>query len=154
MSEPLAYFLTWTTYGTWPPGDERGWVKKREGFQSPDFKVAHEARRKLDEPPFTLKEADRALVEKTIRQHCNIRKWSLQAIACRTNHVHAVVSATAAPQVVMTQLRAWTTRRLKELHSADPVRLRKNYWTEGGSKRFLNDEASLEAAVIYVAECQ
>jgi hypothetical protein len=22
--EPLAYFLTWTTYGTWLPGDERG----------------------------------------------------------------------------------------------------------------------------------
>ena len=26
--EPLAYFLTWTTYGTWLPGDERGWNRK------------------------------------------------------------------------------------------------------------------------------
>ena len=26
--EPLAYFLTWTTYGTWLPGDERGWSRK------------------------------------------------------------------------------------------------------------------------------
>ena len=26
MPEPLAYYLTWTTYGTWLPGDERGWV--------------------------------------------------------------------------------------------------------------------------------
>ncbi len=24
MPEPLAYFLTWPTYGTWLPGDERG----------------------------------------------------------------------------------------------------------------------------------
>src|SRR5262249_3307643 len=23
----LAYFLTWTTYGTWLPGDARGWVQ-------------------------------------------------------------------------------------------------------------------------------
>jgi hypothetical protein len=23
-ADPLAYFLTWTTYGTWLPGDERG----------------------------------------------------------------------------------------------------------------------------------
>ena len=22
--EPIAYFITWTTYGTWLPGDERG----------------------------------------------------------------------------------------------------------------------------------
>jgi hypothetical protein len=28
MDEPLAYFLTWTTYGSWLPGDERGWVAK------------------------------------------------------------------------------------------------------------------------------
>lgn len=28
MSEPLAYFITWTTYGTWLPGDPRGWVKE------------------------------------------------------------------------------------------------------------------------------
>jgi hypothetical protein len=27
MPEALAYFLTWTTYGTWLPGDERGWVQ-------------------------------------------------------------------------------------------------------------------------------
>ncbi len=31
--EPLAYFLTWPTYGTLLPGDERGWVKRRRGHQ-------------------------------------------------------------------------------------------------------------------------
>ncbi|MCA9023576.1 MAG: hypothetical protein KDA86_00045 [Planctomycetaceae bacterium] len=29
MSEPLAFFLTWMTYGTWLPGDERGWGDDR-----------------------------------------------------------------------------------------------------------------------------
>ena len=33
MPEALAYFLTWTTYGTWLPGDERGWVQYRYGMQ-------------------------------------------------------------------------------------------------------------------------
>ena len=28
LGEPLAFFLTWTTYGSWLPGDERGWVEK------------------------------------------------------------------------------------------------------------------------------
>lgn len=35
MPDPLAFFLTWTTYGTWLPGDERGWVAKGKGFQGP-----------------------------------------------------------------------------------------------------------------------
>ena len=36
LPEPLAYFLTWPTYGTWLPGDERGWVEYRKGWQLPD----------------------------------------------------------------------------------------------------------------------
>src|SRR2546430_11024925 len=34
---PLAYHITWTTYGTWLPGDDRGWVKKgSSAVQPPD----------------------------------------------------------------------------------------------------------------------
>ena len=36
MPEPLAFFLTWPTYGTWLPGDERGWVKYGQGWPLPD----------------------------------------------------------------------------------------------------------------------
>ena len=32
--EPIAYFITWTTYGTWLPGDERGWSRKGDGETS------------------------------------------------------------------------------------------------------------------------
>ncbi len=35
MPEALAYFLTWTTYGTWLPGDERGWVQYSMGCSYP-----------------------------------------------------------------------------------------------------------------------
>ncbi|MDA1049536.1 MAG: hypothetical protein O3C40_03530 [Planctomycetota bacterium] len=28
LDDSLALFLTWTTYGSWLPGDERGWVEK------------------------------------------------------------------------------------------------------------------------------
>jgi hypothetical protein len=36
MDDPIAYFLTWVTYGTWLPGDGRGWVEYRHGWQLPD----------------------------------------------------------------------------------------------------------------------
>ena len=27
MDDPIGYFLTWSTYGTWLPGDATGWVQ-------------------------------------------------------------------------------------------------------------------------------
>ena len=36
MDDPIGYFLTWVTYGTWLPGDARGWVEYRHGWQLPD----------------------------------------------------------------------------------------------------------------------
>jgi hypothetical protein len=42
--EPLAYFPTWTTYGAWLPGDERGWVEKPGHFRAPDAQRQEAAR--------------------------------------------------------------------------------------------------------------
>jgi REP element-mobilizing transposase RayT len=33
MQDPIGYFLTWVTYGTWLPGDARGWVEFQKGWQ-------------------------------------------------------------------------------------------------------------------------
>ena len=38
MGDPLQLFLTWTTYGSWLPGDGRGWVEKPGRFRQPDAK--------------------------------------------------------------------------------------------------------------------
>jgi hypothetical protein len=67
-----------------------------------------------------------------------------------------VVTATNRdPDDVLNQLKAWCTRRLKELQSQLSVRqIRKNWWTQGGSKRRLYNEKGLEAAIRYVLEGQ
>src|SRR5208283_1739378 len=49
LPEPLAYFLTWPTYGTWLPGDERGWVEYRHSWQLPDPARKREAQARLTE---------------------------------------------------------------------------------------------------------
>ena len=33
MNDPLAFFLTWSTYGSWLPGDARGWTEYHHGWQ-------------------------------------------------------------------------------------------------------------------------
>jgi hypothetical protein len=67
---PLAFFLTWTTYGTWLPGDERGWVDRGRGQKRPDEVLKQRADRLLSESPCNLALSERELVEQTIRDHC------------------------------------------------------------------------------------
>ena len=158
MAEPLAYFLTWTTYGAWLPGDERGWVAKPGEFRAPDAERKEAATRLMTESALTLDPEQRSLVEVTIADHCRIRAWHLHVVNCRTQHVHVVVTAPQrVPEVVMDQFKAWCTRRLKELQrSRRPANeaMRQSWWTQGGSKRWINDEKSLEAAIRYVLEGQ
>ena len=35
MNDSITCFITWTTYGTWLPGDSRGWRKTNKGNQPP-----------------------------------------------------------------------------------------------------------------------
>jgi hypothetical protein len=108
MEEPLAYFLTWTTYGTWLPGDERGWFAKPGQFRFPDAKTKEAAESKLSEPPLKLDPEQRRLVEGTLANHCRIRGWRLHVANCRTQHVHVVVTAPGRdPDDVMDQFKAW-----------------------------------------------
>src|SRR5579884_2299354 len=139
MPDPLAYFLTWTTYGSWLPGDERGWVKKGQGVQPPEPVRKETAGALLTESPCTLTPEQRRLVEKTMAEHCRIRGWQLHVVNCRTNHVHVVVTADRDPETVRDQFKAWCTRRLKEQQRARGVAVRTKWWTERGSERCLND---------------
>src|ERR671935_1584540 len=83
MAEPLAYFLTWTTYGTWLPGDERGWVAKPGQIQPGDWQTELDNAGRMSEPSFQLTSEQRQIVAKTIAEHCRIRAWTLHAVNCR-----------------------------------------------------------------------
>ncbi len=147
--EPIAYFITWTTYGTWLLGDERGWWGKGE-LQRPNDLFREMAASDMKETAFILSPDDREIVEKTIARHCDIRGWTLHAVNARSNHVHVVVTAPGyEPKTARDQFKAWCTRHLKPMNPS-----RERFWTEGGSCRWINQEDDLEAAIIYVDEAQ
>ena len=149
--EPIGYFLTWTTYGTWLTGDTRGWCRWGEGIQqSPNALFAEVAKAAMKEPPFTLNPDQRQVVERTIAKHCGIRGWKLHACNARSNHVHVVVAAPGYDcKTVRDQFKAWCTRHLKRNEVA-----RNRFWSEGGSCRWINHADDLEAAIVYTNEAQ
>jgi REP element-mobilizing transposase RayT len=151
MDGPLAYFLTWNTYGTWLPGDARGWVEYGRGWKLPDPVREREAAAIMTEDACQLSPTQRVAVERQIEETCGHRRWHLYAVNCRSNHIHVVVAAHGvAPKKVRSDLKAWATRRLKT--ECDSTR--QNWWAERGSVRHLHNEATLEAAIEYVLEAQ
>ena len=147
--EPLAYFLTWTTYGAWLPGDERGWQRRNEiEIQPPDKLFKEMAVADMVESPFLASKTDRDNIRQTVERHCQIRQWDLHKLNVRSNHIHVVVTAPDyEPNTVRDQLKAWCTRNLKKLHPG-----RKRFWTEGASCRWINHEDDLESAILYISD--
>ncbi|MFT5423779.1 MAG: REP element-mobilizing transposase RayT [Phycisphaerales bacterium] len=151
----LAYFLTWTTYGTWLHGDQRGSVvdQNNSSFKIVEHTPRHQrTATRLEEPAFLLDSSSRALVEDTIHRVAQHRNWTIHALNARSNHVHVVVSSsTHRPEIVAGQFKSWATR---DLHDAGAIDNRKRIWTAKASTRWLNDEKSLHAAIDYVKNHQ
>jgi hypothetical protein len=154
---PLAYFITWTTYGTWLPGDERGWRKHGSYVvEAPDPALRETASRAMTGEPVVLSDTQRDAVDAVIVRHCAIRGWVLHARNVRSNHVHVVVSAGIAGDVVRAQLKAWCSRRLSE--QAGMIGAGKNgqarWFSERGDVAYIDDDDQLRDATTYVNEYQ
>ncbi len=150
--EPLAYFVTWTVYGTFLQGDIRGWRRRRKGEQFPQPILAQWRRDRLKHSIQLLNAAQQSTVEQVIDRHCEIRGWKLWTKSARTNHVHVVVTALGyAGNKVRDQLKANATRGLRE-HWEEfrnrPV------WTMLGDWECINSQDDLEKVILYASDVQ
>ncbi len=153
---PLAYFISFRTHGTWLHGDKRGSIDRfHNAYRSPyirqNEKWRHYNEQRLKAKPLILKARHRKSIAAAIRETCDIRKWQLQAINVRTNHIHTVVSATSKAGLVLNAFKANATRELRQKglwpYSFSP-------WADKGSKRKLWNERSVAKAVDYVLNGQ
>src|SRR5688572_18472780 len=93
---PLAYLITFRTYGTWYPGDERWAVRRNRKsrtetkFLPPNVPLEERMREELGVPPLLLRMEQRQAVEEAVREVCRLRGYVLHAVNVRTNHVHSV----------------------------------------------------------------
>ncbi|MFO0606735.1 MAG: hypothetical protein U0324_26415 [Polyangiales bacterium] len=132
---PDDYHLTLRTYGTWLPGDDRGW--RRHGDTGPARAPSPALRawcaRQMVAPPLYLNARQRRVVEAAVRETCAHRGYALDAVTVRPAHVHVVLRAARTPEFVMGDLKRWATRALRKdgLPPEQPV------WAEHGSTRHL-----------------
>lgn len=154
---PQGYLITFRCYGTWLHGDGRGAMDRRHHTCPGDPLVPENARlwasrrAALTQTPMQLDAAQRRLVAETIGAVCCYRNWQLHAAEVRTEHVHVVVRGDCRPEAIMTTLKAWCTRRLRE---AGLLATDSKVWSRHGSTRYLWSEQALEQACRYALEAQ
>jgi len=157
------WLLTWTTYGTWLPGDRRGFVS--EVRDETGNKVLHNSPGTpcdKDIPPLQayaasitaedavwLDLAQARAVADQLRETAAHRGWWILALAVMANHVHLVVGVPGDPdpEKLRGDFKSWATRRLKDGWPG-----RDNWWTKGGSDRPKKTPEAIRAAVVYVRD--
>jgi len=147
---PLAYFITFTSYGTWLHGGRKTSVDRQHNKPDtvyvpliPTREVA--AKANMTEVAYLLNQVCRDIVLNTIKEVCAHHAWELFAAHVRTNHVHCVVRASVSPEKVMNTIKAYASRHLTKIDSN-----RLKYWTRHGSTRYLWRSEDIMAAVRYV----
>ena len=171
-ASPLAimdryWLITWTTYGTWLAGDERGFVSNVYGVAGGP-EVRHNAPdtdcdasvaglelyvldRMLDDPFFLNDEQAKTLIGQ-FEETSRIRQYDLCAASVMYNHMHLLIGVPGDPDPHQLRelYKSWATRAMKK-----QWKLPKSgrFWTKGGSVRKKEGEA-IPAAAIYVARKQ
>src|SRR6266850_1325122 len=151
-SIPLAYLITFRSYGTWLHGDSRGSVDRfhnRYGTPliAPNRRWEQYNERTLKRPPCKLTARRRAAIDAAIRETCKIRNGVYGQSTPGRATVHTVVSAKCGPEIGLNAFKANATRKMRE---AGCWQSGKTPWVRKGSKRWLWTQEALIGAIVYV----
>ena len=150
---PLAYLITFRTYGTWLHGDGRRSVDLRgqnvyqSPYVEPNTRLVELMTANMSGDAFLLDAQQRRLVEEAVREVCAFKEYGLKALQARTNHVHVVVAAASNPEPMATAFKSYATRKLRTEGAVEPER---KIWSRGESTRYLWKQEFVERAVEYV----
>ena len=154
---PLAFLITFRSYGTWLHGDARGAVDRHNNVYGAPKIPRNDTWRRIENSmlkhaPVYLDAPRRRSVECALKETCSKRSWGLLAINVRTNHVHTVVAAHGQkPERIMNAFKGNATRQMRE-DGCWPYEY--SPWVEKGSKRRLWNEQSVANAIDYVVNGQ
>ncbi len=140
----IAYMLTWTTYGTWLQGDERGYCKDTKVLsENPALNNSNYNR--LKQKAVYLSDHQRNLVKTAIYEEAKRIGQRIYALTVQENHVHLVLKKTKEKieSAVHRYKRAATFVLRKE-------GVKGIIWTKGYDKRYCFNVDDLKSRIDYV----
>jgi REP element-mobilizing transposase RayT len=159
------WFLTWRTYGTWLPGDERGFVDPiLDGrgdrvihnlpgtpIDADNPQLHHYAQEIMRGPAVYLTSGQTTELLAQFQETARYRGWQLLTVAILANHVHLIVDVKGDPDpaALLRDFKSYGSRRLNRRW---PVPASKTWWAESGSRRILRTDENRIQAVQYVLQ--
>ncbi|MBN1436951.1 MAG: transposase [Sedimentisphaerales bacterium] len=136
--------LTWTTYGTWLQGDQRGWVKDG-ALRDADLGLKIVNATNLKGSPVRLNTVQQEKVYRAILKHSAEKGHVILAMAVANNHVHLLIKGCdEEPGRLVARYKNNARKGLGEEFGTGPV------WTKGFNKRFCNNSRQLKGMVDYI----
>ncbi len=138
--------LTWSTYGTWLQGNEKGFVKDGE-ILGVNAALERDCTNKLKGLPVRFGSKEKKIVREAILSASKRFRQKIRALAVYSNHVHIVAEYVAVPIDVVVGYYKNEARAALRREGLDG-----KVWARDYDKRFCFDEASLEARIAYLAK--
>jgi REP element-mobilizing transposase RayT len=168
------WLLSSTFYGTWMPGDGRGFVGRVRDARTDDessspFRFVHDipgtpcdadlsgleraSAERMTGPPIPVERPHAVVLTDQFRETAAYRRWDLLAAAVMVNHVHLVVGVLGDPDPtkILGDFKSYGSRALSARFGKP---MSGTWWTYGGSKRKLPNAKAVADAVNYVLHKQ
>jgi len=144
MRKLIAYMITWTTYGSWLQGDNKGYVKKGK-ILKPNPKLQKSNQVSLRQPIVKLTNMQKSVVQNAILQEAKRINHKIHAITVCSNHVHIVAENNGSPiHHTIARYKNVSTSALKR------TGYNRKTWTKGYDKRFCFTKEQLKQRIEYV----
>ena len=141
MPKIVGYMVTWTTYGSWLPGDERGYVRDGK-ILSGDARTLRQNVKRQKDVTVRLNRREREVVREVIVGEAARAEHGIEGLVVYSNHVHLLARPHRdSIEEITGRYKSLTTRALWENGRKGRI------WTKGFDKRYCFNEEDLEPMV-------
>jgi REP element-mobilizing transposase RayT len=136
--------VTWTTYGSWLPGDERGYVVGGKILLGDD-KILIRNRQRQKSPVVKLNHKEKQIIRQTIFAEAEKIGHKIEGLSVYSNHIHLLARPhTKSIEELVGRYKSMTTRILWENGRKGRI------WSKGYDKRFCFTEDELNTRIKYI----
>lgn len=132
-------FVTVTSYGSWLPGDARGWVQRGEVLLA-NPELERRARKELVQPIVLFSSQDQDELQSTLLAACEEFGYRLFELSIESWHLHWILRHDDTAASMVGRLKNRMRQRLQ----------RGRIWAEGYWQRELNSDEELLTAREYI----
>jgi REP element-mobilizing transposase RayT len=151
MNYPMAFHITWGTYGARLHGSKKPHVDREHNDYGaplaptdPARESAARDRMKGEKVELTIEQREE--VGTAIREVAARYTWTIHSIAVQRDHVHVVITAFREGTQLRDALKAVASRSLNKVFG------QRTWWSEGGSSKYLWEREYFVNARDYVAD--